>query len=219
MGNPKVCAICGYGRATTRDHLPPRGIFPRPLPVRMVTVPACSDCNNGASDQDDRFRLYLAASTAYFNDAATRLWRERVLPTLHANGRLRREFSTNFGDGIHQRADGTIDRREGFRWPISAYSPVLERIARGLYYHHFDECLGRRAQCEIHMVSALPDKFVEQTNDWPTDHVGNEIFTYRYGRAEEAPLRSYWVFQFFKAHWGTVETFPVGEPPMIDLAE
>lgn len=93
MPNPKLCAICGYMVATTRDHVPPKAVFPRPLPIVMITVPACAGCNNGAAHQDERFRIYLGATTAYFHDEATRLWKEESIRTLQKNARLMREFA------------------------------------------------------------------------------------------------------------------------------
>ena len=216
MPHPKVCAICGYGKATTRDHVPPRGIFPRPLPVRMVTVPACAACNNGSNQADERFRVLLAASTAYFDEEATRLWREEAMRTLHANARLAREFHANTFTAQIEGPDGTIVERPAFRWPVSAYAPVVERIVRGLYYHHFGKALGKRALCESYPLSNLPDEFVRNTGDWPQNHVGDNIFRYRYGCPPEAPLRSFWVLQFFQCHWAAVETYPADSKPMLE---
>lgn len=211
MANPKLCAICGFRRATTRDHLPPRAIFPRPLPVVMITVPACATCNNGANHEDERFRVYLGATTAYFDDEATRLWKEESMRTLQRNARLMREFADNVGalEPV-ELADGR--RGIPLRWPASAYIPVIERLARGLFYHHFREALGSRAKCKIDMLERLPEEIVRLTGDWATNGIGENIFTYRFGRLDE--LRSFWIFQFFRAHWATVETYPANASPV-----
>src|ERR671926_236820 len=39
------CAYCESTSVTTRDHVIPKCLFERPLPLCMITVPACSVCN------------------------------------------------------------------------------------------------------------------------------------------------------------------------------
>ena len=183
----------------------------------MITVPACADCNNGANQADERFRVFLAASTAYFHDDATRLWREEAMRTLQANARLAREFGANWGTAQVRQEDGTTVEQPLFRWPVSAYTPVVERIVRGLYYHHFRRVLGKHAACDAYPLTNLPDEFMRNTGDWPQDEVGADIFRYRYGCAPEEPLRSFWVLQFFQHHWAAVETYPADGKPVLEV--
>lgn len=218
MPNPKLCAICGYTQATTRDHIPPKGVFPKPLPVIMLTVPACAGCNNGASEVDERFRLYLAAQTAHFQDDATRLWKKRALRSLQSNKKLMREFARNVGARVQIRgSDGAIEERLPLQWPVSAYVPVIERMVRGLFYHHFDSVLGKRGKCDIHMLHEIPQTFHDATNGWIGGDVGGQIFVYRFAKLDD--IRSYWIFQFFDSHWATAETYPADGEPIADLEE
>jgi hypothetical protein len=46
------CAFCRKP-ASTRDHVPPKGLFGQPLPSNLITVPACRDCNAGAGQDDE----------------------------------------------------------------------------------------------------------------------------------------------------------------------
>jgi hypothetical protein len=48
------CVFCGVGKAGTRDHVPPKAIFPEKLPsdIEMVTAPACDTCHS-VSMKDD----------------------------------------------------------------------------------------------------------------------------------------------------------------------
>ncbi|AVP96442.1 hypothetical protein C7S18_04185 [Ahniella affigens] len=174
----------------------------------MITVPACAHCNNGATAQDEQFRLYLAATTAYVNDDATKVWIEQAMRTLIQNQRIKRELFGNLPTGGEPvvRPDGQIG--VPIHWPARFYVPVLERMTRGLYYHHQKRVLGSAAECEVQMLSALPEPFHELTDPWPGGQVGGDVFTYRFGIVDD--LRSFWIFQFYRAHWATVETFPKG---------
>src|SRR5213078_104682 len=53
------CVYCGQVLWLTKDHVPPRCIFPPPLP-ELVTVPCCMHCNRSASKDDEYFRMMVA---------------------------------------------------------------------------------------------------------------------------------------------------------------
>jgi 5-methylcytosine-specific restriction endonuclease McrA len=49
------CAYCGDVGIITRDHVPPKGIFPKPRPANLITVPACSKCHSQQTSRDDEY--------------------------------------------------------------------------------------------------------------------------------------------------------------------
>ena len=59
-----VCVYCGLEepdiRDRTRDHIPPRNLFPEPRLSDLITVPSCRSCNETAS-MDDEFFLIMVA--------------------------------------------------------------------------------------------------------------------------------------------------------------
>jgi hypothetical protein len=57
------CAFCRKP-ASTRDHVPPKGLFGQPLPSNLITVPACRDCNAGAG-QDDEVMQEMAVDAGH----------------------------------------------------------------------------------------------------------------------------------------------------------
>jgi len=57
-----TCAIRGSLGPETRDHIPPKAIFDKPLPGDLLTIPACLKCNGGASRDDEYFRNGLCLS-------------------------------------------------------------------------------------------------------------------------------------------------------------
>lgn len=189
-------------------------MFPLPLPVKLITVPACIKCNNGAAAQDERFRVYLSMATSYSDPEATRLWKERTSRTLEKNAALKREIfaSVQAGQAAAPGHQGTP-----FFWPVAAYSPVLERMARGLYWHHYSSALGSRAECKVDFLYSLPSEIGGIMVDWNQGYVGNDQFIYRYASVLGEPLRTFWLFQFFNSHWGCVETFLTGGVPMDEL--
>lgn len=201
------CAICGTREATTRDHVPPRAIFTKPLPSRLITVPACAECNNGAAGLDEEFRVNLGLVIGHKNVQATRLWKERSLATIDRNVRLARTIRGSIGScRLYTGAGSYLGSLPAVPWPADRFHVVIERIARGLYFHHFKEILGHRVDCSVNLLRGLTKDFLDSTAGWPTDNIGDGVFVYRYGRAHDSPLDSFWVFQFYQVLWASVAT-------------
>ena len=131
-----VCAICGEREGNTRDHVPPKSIFPRPRPGNLVTVPACAECNNGASDYDDLFKVFLSMQAAGNSEIARRLFQERTVRTLERNQALLSEIRKESRAVEVVSSRGATETRTGVLWNSQAHHSVIERTIRGLYYHH-----------------------------------------------------------------------------------
>jgi hypothetical protein len=50
----RSCYLCGAQERLTRDHIPPRNLFPQPRPTNLITVDCCEVCNNGMNLSDER---------------------------------------------------------------------------------------------------------------------------------------------------------------------
>jgi len=56
----KRCYLC-KGEADTKDHVPPKGLFPEPRPSNLITVDCCYRCNQKFTKIDEEFRLFVSA--------------------------------------------------------------------------------------------------------------------------------------------------------------
>jgi hypothetical protein len=56
----QLCALCGKREATTREHVPAQSLFPKPRPDNLITVPACTPCNQGSAADDEYLRTFFA---------------------------------------------------------------------------------------------------------------------------------------------------------------
>lgn len=209
MSTSELCVICGERVATSKDHVPPKGIFPRPFPDNLITVPACQLCNNGANQGDEQFRTYLSMTIRQDLPEAKYLWKSRSLRTLRKNKKLFRAVSEGLRKVPAYTANGNyLGEKSVFLWPAHVYEPIIERIARGLYYRHFKEILGSRAHCEVGFLYSLSTEVSELTRTMPQVQIGEGVFTYRYGRDPEKTLNSLWILEFYQSHWAYVETKP-----------
>lgn len=203
----KLCVICGLNDATTVDHVPPKGIFPRPRPSNLITVPACEECNSGASILDETFRLYLALHVGDLDGPLTAAYFREALRTYRHNKRLQREIMKTV-EPIDYKSSGGIYLGQGAKiiWNSNAHNSTIERTVRGLYYHHYGEILGTDVPIATQWFSQPNQKFINISEGFQKNTIGESQFSYLYGRAEEKPSASVWYFEFYERHWAGAHT-------------
>ena len=141
------------------DHIPPKTIFPQPIPngVELVTVPCCKRCNGRASQDDKYFAAILSSSlAAQKRPEGIAVW-ERLV-----RGATWYREEKGFWKGIQQNIE-IRERRSPGGILLEAlpahtnYQPrfqrVLDRIVRGFFF----KLRGRR----------VPDDFAVVVNESP----------------------------------------------------
>jgi hypothetical protein len=213
MPRDQICAICGKRPATTRDHVPPRGIFAEPRPRDLITVPACLFCNHGYSKEDEAFRVYLSLHVGSDTQTTRNLWKDQALGTLKHNRRLRRTILESVRTTDLTTKSGLI-YGQGFTvpWDSNVHDKVIERIIRGLHFHHFGEILPSDVQVKVHWLKELPPEFVDAAQPLATNSIADGDFAYRYQRSASDPKQSIWLFQFYRRHWASGYTIPRATP-------
>jgi hypothetical protein len=193
-----LCCLCGERFATTRDHIPPRCIFPIPRPADVITVPACEECNKSTSQLDEEFRVFINLFVGKTSPRSEHLWKSHTLSTVRSNRRLLQKALNSFLPGYVTSKHGIILNERGLVVWDDSSNPVLEKIVRGLYFHHFKEILGSRVEVMISQVREAPQTTVDSVKSWRYGSVGGDQFIYRYARANDAPLRSAWLLVFYR---------------------
>jgi hypothetical protein len=87
----RTCVYCGEP-ATTKDHVPPRGLFLDPPPRNLITVPACLRCNNSASTDDELFRIVVSIGAGMDTPESRALWDDKIFPGLRKNRRVAKDL-------------------------------------------------------------------------------------------------------------------------------
>jgi len=214
-----VCAYCGAtlgifpASPETRDHIPPLGIFPAPRPSDLITVPSCASCNHGASDSDEVFRAYLSLHVGFDTPSTRSLWEQKALPGIRRKRQLRDHIVRN-SEPVWITTPAGVIQGLAYRihWDSAAHDKTIERLIRGLYFHHYQEVLGQRVHVKAQWFSGLTQELLDAFSECEHRSVGNGQFTYRFGRAVDGPLHSIWLFEFHGHHWAGGETAPVFSP-------
>ncbi|NQZ87500.1 MAG: hypothetical protein HRT54_07950 [Colwellia sp.] len=203
-----LCAICGLRESASRDHVPPKAIFPRPRPNNLITVPACFECNNGASDYDDLFKVFLSLQASAHSEIAERLFNENTIRTLERNQRLLNTIREESRQLEVTDANGQLTTATGILWNSEAHDSVIERTIRGLYFHHQRIIMPENCELRVQFLRGIPENIDQFLGLMQEVEIGDRQVVYKYYIHQDDPRHSMWLFNFYNAHWASGYTKP-----------
>jgi hypothetical protein len=191
------CAYCGtLSVPLERDHVPPACLYPPSKKVQgnlqLITVPACSSCNRGYSDDEAHFRtVMLMAGDS--NEAVLELWQKTWRSFRKVDG-VRRASEVHklmvpvkvSGEDRHMIYPGRDER----------VLRVVRKIVRGLAHHHR---LGTaisddRVWADV-LKYPIPVGLLESVTLLRPEH---DIFQYWFEDCIDAEIASIWYLKFFE---------------------
>jgi hypothetical protein len=213
MKTVRLCTYCGRNPATTRDHVPPRSIFPKPLPQNLVTVPACRKCNGGFSDLDDLFALFVSLQAGMVGERQM-LLHQKVKRAVKQNRRFQQLLQSASPRIPLLSTDGSISEFVMLLpWEVVPIRHSLERIVAGLAFYHYGVRVSQTGYVSIFYPSpekmAHPD-VAEVLRDCRNSQIGHASeFVYRHARAPDSPNTTIWEFTIYQKFHFVAVTMPL----------
>jgi len=192
------CYLCG-APATTRDHIPPLGVFPEPRPTDLITVPACSICNHDRSLHDEYFRVVVAAGSRD-SPQSIALLHQRIIPRMRKTPALIVEFMRSVQRVDVHSADGIyLGRAPAFSFDHPRIQAVIDKIVRGLFFKRTKRRLATDDVVEAFLYNPpIQTPMQEAITHLPLCTVGDgSVFSYRYCLPDAAESESYWFLMFY----------------------
>ena len=171
----------------------------------LITVPACVNCNGGASEDDEDLRFYLSVQVGKPTDGATQLWDRGAHKTLIRKTKLRVPFLDNMREVTTTDQTGKPVKRLGFEAPLDLYQRVFERIVRGLYFHHTERILPPDTPVLVDPIED-PNLLGLKSTFLKKGQIGERAFVYHYAVETDDALNSFWFFEFHDRHYVLVNT-------------
>jgi len=138
MNSENICCLCGFKKADiTKEHLFPKGFFNTPRPSNLPRrIPACYECNNGLSKDEEHFRVFLATGMAYESNAGKRMWTEKIRPDLKGKRRGLKQRIRSKAKQVRvvSESGDFIGYAHILEMNRESANRVLWKIAKGLYY-------------------------------------------------------------------------------------
>lgn len=126
-----TCYWCG-APATSREHVPPRNLFPKGKNKNLLTVPSCYTHNEALTKFDEKFRVYLQARES--NADALNEFQDRTFRGLS------RPESQGMVRGLAKGARRVVvDGQQTIAMSVDPeeQNMYFGKIIRGLYFHLF----------------------------------------------------------------------------------
>lgn len=210
-----ICCFCGGATpATTRDHLPPSGIFSEHKWPDGYVFPACLKCNNGSSDDDAVIALYSRMSPGR---PPIEREREEWLKQLRAfNERFPGEVQKGLLTANQKRS---IVEKYGIQKPensahgelpilqitpliVSSVKRFSRKLTLALHYRHSGKIVPRDAWVRTwhwtnfqRIVSDIPQEIFDMTPGNVTLRRDNVLlsdqFDYKYGISDDGSFGAY----------------------------
>lgn len=192
------CAYCP-APATTKDHIPPKGMFAKATPNKPW-VPACRSCNVGASlDDEYMLRLSMLWGADACNDAievGEKFMRSLERPDAQGlQAEVRRSLSpledeSLFSGGINMALQG--DR----------LGHVTDKLVRGWWFKLVGERGPEGYEIMKYLLGKGRDNPLYEANEklietCPGYFVGDRAFTVRLAYCPNSVLTC-WLFEFYK---------------------
>jgi hypothetical protein len=212
---PKRCYVCGKTAEETpegkltKDHLPPKNLFPKPRPANLITVPCCYSCNNSAHNDDEYFRI--AVSCMYNADKiGKQLWKDKVVGSTVRKRRLRTsldKLNASFKRIALITPQGIEDAVEG-ALQAAPVKRVLLRITKGLLYKLYPQI---ERSCLTFKVSQLdPFKVNDPSFNQIRHHLhslqrGDGVYRCWYEVDTSYSWKGLWVHMFFGSAWFLID--------------
>lgn len=130
-GDIRQVAACAYccGATKTRDHVPARVLLDEPFPENLPVVPACLDCNNSAS-ADEEYLACLVECVIHGTTEPTTLGRKKIRRLLTQRISLQARLA-----GAHRQDE----QQSVFSVELERIKRVMIKLARGHSLYELNE--------------------------------------------------------------------------------
>lgn len=198
-----TCYLCRTKAiAIERDHLPPKCLFEDPLPSNLITRPICSQCHKPTHKDDEALQVFVAAYITR-NQAAARLWKDKIVPRTLNRGRIR-----PFIDHLRTNLRPVLLRTSTAEIPVMVthadgvpINRVLTRLTRGLYSFVAPHIDSRDFPFKIRMIDpfALNDRMQFAAQMLQHFSRGNQVYDCWWGLDGQDARHGLWVHMFFQS--------------------
>lgn len=192
----KNCYLCGSTENLTKDHIPPKSLFPSPKPTNLITVWCCKKCNEEFSLIDESFRVFTS-SVINRSKSGEWIWDKKVMGSTFKRSPKLKTATIKSLVPIETEINGIKVKAAGMTYSIQKTKDYLVRLTKGFTRHFNPEIDLSNAKFKINhiipnqqIVDMLYQKFfyVEK---------GNGVFKMWRMFVKDNIPESVWVYVFY----------------------
>lgn len=202
----KSCYLCGSIENLTRDHIPPKNLFPSPKPTDLITIWCCRECNEKFSLIDESFRVFTS-SVINRSKSGEWIWDNKVMRSSFKRSPNLKQATVKSLVPLQSEINGIKVQQTGMTYPIKKTKEYIVRLTKGFTKHFNPEIDYSQAKFKINniipnqrIVDMLYQKFfyVEK---------GNGVFRMWRMFVKDMGAKSVWVYVFYDGLMFMVEMY------------
>jgi len=210
MQGMKTCIYCGSSEKLTKDHIPPKCLFPEPTPRNLITVPCCEKCNRKFSKDDEYFRDVILMREDIFDLEDLETLRNKVIRSLRraeSSKYKKKLISGSEKINVFTKNGLFIGEKTTYNVDLNRLRKVIDRITRGLYFKKEGKVLDQNYDVKTYTSEDIANWNLKSQEEWllllvnilqkRLHHFG-KIFAYNYLLAKDDSNASVWLFNFYQ---------------------
>jgi hypothetical protein len=198
-----LCIYCGNKPGITKDHVPPKNLFPKPRPTNMVTVPCCDECQNKYKKDEDVFVAWINFGPAGVTKQGKALWDQKLKRTYKKDLGVKKVIANSFkqinlvtpgGIYLGKKLVVLIDQKR--------LTNVLKKIIRGLFWVEYKVRLPDKIPINIIGIRKNDSRineiipFTQQASTF-----WENVFEYRHVWLDRESFESLWALSFYRQNY------------------
>jgi hypothetical protein len=180
----------------------PRCLFLRPLPVEMITVAACVDCNSRKARHDDFLRDLLTSDIAGSESPiAQKIFQEKVLSSNRQGKSLLARIALDSSKEIPIISESGVNLGECYvgSFDFDRATEMFEFIVRGLYFRLRNVVLPKECKFEVRRLGIDDAKQCREAIPYKGPYgIGEGVFWCLYNYASKDEAITFWMFGFYE---------------------
>jgi hypothetical protein len=194
------CYLCGHEIRSddgSRDHVPPKSLFPVPRPSDLITLPAHLACNQAYSADEEGFRADVAALANTGESQQSALVWEAVRRSHNRAPTKRVEMRKRLIPlELRTKAGLVVGRVEGLRLPVQRTDRVLIKIGKGLHAHFVGIPVSPGLVAHAFLNPETDETIKEIIRRSTFSRAFGDVFAYAGGITDEGG--SFWAFTLYR---------------------
>lgn len=196
----RICYLCDKPGATTKDHIPPRGIFPNEIKGNLITVFAHHECAHEFDRLDEDFRQLLIAECSQ-TLIGRKVWDEQLVDSWKKNRGARQFLLDRLTVGYFEKPNSLeTNKVDIILADKRIFEKQMKRFFRAFYFYHNKKCFPSEIELEFNKISySTVEKSYKENIDnssWVT--VEKDVFRYLFRTAYDHPLACIAIFVFYE---------------------
>ena len=166
---PNICYDCGKPldhNTLTKEHVPPRCLFPKKDRDSLITVPSCTEHNGGKSGNDEKF-LQTISLQILANEKGGNIAINKAVKSIFRNKKrtesLARDATLVYVD---EEKNGQLKPTLAFKFDEIEFNSSVSSICKGLYYHEFHKVFDGEINIYNEFQISLDDDSVKKNREY-----------------------------------------------------